>query len=59
MTDGITGARREGDIGFASLRGGGVVGEHAVLLLQKKGFRVARLNIGLPEWKLLGLPVEP
>jgi hypothetical protein len=23
-----------------------------------KGYRVARLNIGLPDWKLLGLPVE-
>ena len=29
--DGHTGARREGDIGFASLRGGSVVGEHAVV----------------------------
>jgi 4-hydroxy-tetrahydrodipicolinate reductase len=29
--DGITGARRAGDIGFASLRGGTVVGEHAVI----------------------------
>ncbi|MGK2871719.1 MAG: 4-hydroxy-tetrahydrodipicolinate reductase [Alphaproteobacteria bacterium] len=29
--DGITGARRSGDIGFAVLRGGGVVGEHSVL----------------------------
>jgi 4-hydroxy-tetrahydrodipicolinate reductase len=28
--DGMTGARRSGDIGFASLRGGTVVGEHAV-----------------------------
>lgn len=30
--DGITGARREGDIGFATLRGGDVVGEHRVVL---------------------------
>lgn len=30
--DGHTGARRDGDIGFASLRGGTVVGEHAVVL---------------------------
>ncbi len=30
--DGITGARKAGDIGFASLRGGSVVGEHSVLL---------------------------
>lgn len=29
--DGITGARRAGDIGFAVLRGGGIVGEHAVV----------------------------
>jgi 4-hydroxy-tetrahydrodipicolinate reductase len=29
--DGITGARRAGDIGFASLRGGTVVGEHRVV----------------------------
>ena len=28
--DGITGARRPGDIGFAVLRGGGIVGEHSV-----------------------------
>ncbi len=30
--DGITGPRRRGDIGFASLRGGSVVGEHRVIL---------------------------
>ena len=30
--DGHTGARPDGDIGFASLRGGTVVGEHAVVL---------------------------
>ena len=29
--DGITGARRKGDIGFASLRGGSVIGEHSVI----------------------------
>jgi 4-hydroxy-tetrahydrodipicolinate reductase len=29
--DGVTGARRTGDIGFASLRGGTVVGEHSVI----------------------------
>ena len=29
--DGITGARRRGDIGFASLRGGDMVGEHTVI----------------------------
>jgi len=27
-------------------------------VLQRKGYRVARLTVGLPEWKLLGLPVE-
>ena len=35
-----------------------VLSDDAVLLLRKKGFRVARLDVGLPEWKLLGLPVE-
>jgi len=29
--DGVTGARRKGDIGFASLRGGTVAGEHVVI----------------------------
>lgn len=29
--DGMTGARHAGDIGFASLRGGSVVGEHSVI----------------------------
>ena len=29
--DGITGARHAGDIGFASLRGGTVIGEHSVI----------------------------
>ncbi len=29
--DGITGARRSGDIGFSVIRGGGIVGEHSVL----------------------------
>jgi 4-hydroxy-tetrahydrodipicolinate reductase len=29
--DGLTGARKPGDIGFASLRGGTVVGEHSVI----------------------------
>ncbi len=29
--DGITGARKKGDIGFVSLRGGDVVGEHSVI----------------------------
>jgi 4-hydroxy-tetrahydrodipicolinate reductase len=31
--DGITGARRPGDIGFAALRGGSVAGDHAVHFL--------------------------
>lgn len=30
--DGITGARDTGSIGFATLRGGGVIGEHSVIL---------------------------
>jgi len=30
--DGHTGARRDGDIGFAALRGGSVVGDHTVIL---------------------------
>jgi 4-hydroxy-tetrahydrodipicolinate reductase len=30
--DGHTGPRRRGDIGFATLRGGTVVGEHSVML---------------------------
>jgi 4-hydroxy-tetrahydrodipicolinate reductase len=30
--DGITGARKAGDIGFASLRGGSVAGDHSVIL---------------------------
>ncbi len=29
--EGLTGARRRGDIGFASLRGGTVVGDHSVI----------------------------
>jgi rhodanese-related sulfurtransferase len=35
-----------------------VLSDEAVSLLRNEGFRVARLNIGLPEWRLLGLPVE-
>lgn len=31
VRDGLTGARRAGDIGFATLRGGDVVGEHTVV----------------------------
>lgn len=31
--DGITGARKPGDIGFATLRGGSVVGEHSVMFV--------------------------
>jgi len=30
--DGMTGARRRGDIGFAALRGGDVTGDHSVIL---------------------------
>jgi 4-hydroxy-tetrahydrodipicolinate reductase len=32
VRDGHTGAREEGSIGFATLRGGGVIGEHSVIL---------------------------
>lgn len=32
VRDGITGARKEGAIGFSSVRGGGIIGEHSVLL---------------------------
>jgi rhodanese-related sulfurtransferase len=35
-----------------------VFADDAVSLLKRRGYRVARLNIGLPDWKLLGLPVE-
>jgi 4-hydroxy-tetrahydrodipicolinate reductase len=31
VRDGITGARKRGDIGFATLRGGDVPGEHSVI----------------------------
>ena len=31
LRDGMTGPRRAGDIGFAVIRGGGVIGEHEVL----------------------------
>jgi 4-hydroxy-tetrahydrodipicolinate reductase len=31
VRDGVTGPRRRGDIGFATLRGGSVVGEHTVI----------------------------
>ncbi len=32
VRDGHTGARKEGDIGFATLRGGSVIGDHTVML---------------------------
>ena len=35
--DGITGARKEGAIGFASLRGGTVAGDHSVILAGGEG----------------------
>lgn len=31
VRDGVTGPRKRGDIGFATLRGGGVIGEHSVI----------------------------
>jgi 4-hydroxy-tetrahydrodipicolinate reductase len=42
--DGLTGPRRQGDIGFASLRGGTVVGEHQVILAGP-GERIALSHI--------------
>lgn len=33
--DGITGARRSGDIGFSVVRGGGIVGEHSAMLISE------------------------
>ena len=33
VRDGVTGPRRRGDIGFATLRGGDVTGEHTVALV--------------------------
>lgn len=36
VRDGITGARTRGDIGFATLRGGGVVGEHTVMFASEQ-----------------------
>lgn len=35
-----------------------VFADDAVSLLRQRGYRVGRLSIGLPDWKLLGLPVE-
>ncbi len=35
--DGITGARKPGDIGFAALRGGTVVGDHSVMFRRAGG----------------------
>ena len=32
VRDGHTGARKQGDIGFATLRGGSVAGDHSVIL---------------------------
>jgi 4-hydroxy-tetrahydrodipicolinate reductase len=34
--DGVTGARPAGEIGFSVMRGGGVVGEHAVSFLAEQ-----------------------
>ncbi|MBS0385079.1 MAG: 4-hydroxy-tetrahydrodipicolinate reductase [Proteobacteria bacterium] len=40
--DGVTGARRQGGIGFASLRAGGIVGEHDVIFAAER--EVVRLS---------------
>ncbi|EEW26685.1 4-hydroxy-tetrahydrodipicolinate reductase [Rhodobacter ferrooxidans] len=42
--DGITGARRRGDIGFASIRGGDIVGEHEVIFAAD-GERIALRHV--------------
>jgi 4-hydroxy-tetrahydrodipicolinate reductase len=42
--DGLTGPRREGAIGFASLRGGDVVGEHEVIFAAP-GERIALRHV--------------
>jgi 4-hydroxy-tetrahydrodipicolinate reductase len=44
VRDGHTGERRRGDIGFATLRGGNVVGEHSVIFAAD-GERVALTHI--------------
>lgn len=44
MRDGHTGARESGKIGFASLRGGSVVGEHSVILAGE-GERIALTHV--------------
>jgi 4-hydroxy-tetrahydrodipicolinate reductase len=44
VRDGHTGARRKGDIGFATLRGGNVVGEHSVIFAAE-GERVVLSHI--------------
>jgi 4-hydroxy-tetrahydrodipicolinate reductase len=44
VRDGITGARKAGDIGFATMRGGSVVGEHSVVFAGE-GERVAISHI--------------
>lgn len=36
VRDGITGARATGDIGFATLRGGGVIGDHTVMFASEQ-----------------------
>ncbi len=44
VRDGHTGARNKGDIGFATLRGGNVVGEHSVIFAAE-GERVVLSHI--------------
>ena len=44
VRDGHTGARKKGDIGFATLRGGNVVGEHSVIFAAE-GERVVLTHI--------------
>jgi rhodanese-related sulfurtransferase len=35
-----------------------VFADEAVRLLQARGYRAQRLDVGYPEWKMLGLPIE-
>jgi rhodanese-related sulfurtransferase/DNA-binding transcriptional ArsR family regulator len=36
-----------------------VFADEAVRLLRERGYRAQRLEVGFPEWRILGLPIEP
>ena len=36
-----------------------VYADDAVRLLRKRGLKARRLNVGLPEWRRAGRPIEP